>query len=66
MPRVYKRKLGARPNKVYDPDIVAEAVSKVINEGMSQKAASSLYNIPRTNLRRRLKDINIGSSGRKY
>ena len=60
MPRVYKRKLGARRYLDFNANTLNLAMEAVQN-GMSKRDAAKKYNIPRTTLTRRL--ISVTNSG---
>lgn len=54
MPRIYKRKLGARKYMDYADDKLNDAI-KACKDGMSAREAAEAYGVARATLNRRLK-----------
>lgn len=63
MPRVYKRKLGARRYKDYNDESTEIALKKIIDEGWSIRKAAKAYKIPYGTMNNKYNGRHIKSSG---
>lgn len=54
MPRVYKRKLGARQYANYSSETLEKCLNDVRNKVLTQRAAAAVYKIPRSTIKNKL------------
>lgn len=57
MPRVYKRKLGARQYANYSSETLEKCLRDVKNKVLSQRAAAAAYKIPRSTIKNKLASL---------
>jgi len=62
MPRVYKRSPGCRRYQDYSAEHLEKAIES-IQQGMTQRIAAAVYNIPRSTLKNKLRGSHAGSVG---
>lgn len=63
MGRTYKRKLGARKYKDYNPDLIEAALGRIVNDGWSIRQTSAEYKIHFGTLRNKFNGLHIRKSG---
>ncbi|KAJ8926204.1 hypothetical protein NQ314_021460 [Rhamnusium bicolor] len=64
MPRNYKRRLGAKIRRDYDPNKLEQALEAVINNQISFRQASEGYGVPRNTIFRKFHGMNGDKLGR--
>lgn len=63
MPRHYKRKIGNRRYVDYSKEQLAECLARIRAKSLTQRAAAELYNIPRSTLKLKLKEVHSKKPG---